>query len=285
MRLNDPKLSKEFSTERQETKKQNQDLDAEYVPPYLRMVVHFTLFAIEEQDFLTEDEQEILRFVFPGSDRDDLSVETDKLRLTQKSDRWRHTSDGEVFVRRHLGWRLGIRNPPSGEEDKKCTKEENERKRKALPPRPAAWIILLHDLAWNWRPKSIDTNLVHELLAGIENSSVSPTQVKDQSGAEDPRKAFLNAEDPGWAWYKEKDKDKWVHFHFPKLDTFRQLDRFLMVWNDGLPTVSTSLRRDELVRRWVFAGSVAKGSEDRYKEYATGQLKMPKTKKEEDDQI
>ena len=57
-------------------------------PWYLRMVAKFTVSAIEEQDFLTEEQQDRLRFAFPGSDRDDLRVETDRLSLKQKFTPW-----------------------------------------------------------------------------------------------------------------------------------------------------------------------------------------------------
>ena len=43
-------------------------------PWYLRMVAEFAVHAIEEQDFLIEEQQESLRFALPGSGRADLWV-------------------------------------------------------------------------------------------------------------------------------------------------------------------------------------------------------------------
>ena len=133
-----------------------------------------------------------------------------------------------------------------------------------LPPRPVAWIILLHDLSWRWQQASITKNLGRELLASLRK----------------PKNDRPCLEDPGWAWYK--DQEKWSHFPFPKLDTFRQLDRFLIVWNDVIPSPpSNALNLDSLVSRWVFAAWIAEGSEDRYENFVNKELPIPETSTEE----
>ena len=207
-------------------------------PSYLRMVVECAIPAIEEQDFLTEEDQDILRFVFPGSYRDDLWIETDRLRLEQKSRPWRNISSGDVVVRRHRDWRLGILGPEA--------QPHGQIKKQGLPPRLAAWIILLHDLAWNWNCESISENLVDRLR----------TQIGEHRIAITPKMAWPNAKALGWAWYKDKDEDKkdvWVHFPLhPKLDTFRQLDRFLMIWNYRLKKKHPKSLRDTALN-WVDA--------------------------------
>ena len=228
-------------------------------PAYLRKVFEFVLFAIEEQDFLTEKEQELLRFAFPSSYKLDLQVTTDNIALKPTVGPKIEVSSSDVSVCKHFVWEIRI----SDVDDKKSMSLM------PLPPRPAAWIILLHDLVWNWRQESIAKNLVCELLKEIRKSRISLTSKEDATPPEDPEKALTSPENPGWAWYSHENE--WLHFPLPNLDTFRQLDRFLMVWNAVLPCPDSKkpLNLDTLVRRWVFAAWIAAGPEDRYEKFAT----------------
>ena len=250
---------------------QRKPTGSEPVPPYLWTVVDFALLAIEEQDFLTEKQQDAIRFAFPTSHKDDLLFETGTFSVEQKVSRSRKISDNKSCVREHLDWKIGTSKVKLG---------GNGPEQKFLPPRNAAWIILLHDLAWYWRRDSLTQNLVHGLIDKIKNKSrVSVTPKQDRP----------TAEHPGWAWYRHEEK--WVHFPFPntdlslqmgKFDTFRQLDRFLKVWSYKLPSSdSSSLTLDCLVRRWVFAAWIAEGPEDRYASFVNEELNMPETKEDE----
>ena len=68
-----------------ELTRRKQDYD-EHIPPYLWTVVDFALiYAIEEQDFLTEQQQDTVRYAFPTSHKDDLLIETRNFILTPKS--------------------------------------------------------------------------------------------------------------------------------------------------------------------------------------------------------
>ena len=235
--------------------------DDEKIPPYLWTVVDFVLLAIEEQDFLTEKQQDPLRFAFPTSHEDTLRVGTDKFSLKPKVSPKLNISADNVFVREHLDWELGISSVAT----------EKAGPVPYLPPRTAAWIILLHDLAWDWQEKSIATNLVRKLLKKIGKSRISltPKPNKGLPCSEDPEKATPGPKDPGWAWYSHKNE--WLHFPFPSLDTFRQLDRFLTVWSVDMPSPAPtkSLLLDTLLRRWVFAAWIAVGPECRYKKFTT----------------
>ena len=193
----------------------NCDID---VRENLRMIVDCALPALEEQDFLTADDQELLRFVFPTSNRDDLQFATDTLRLTQKISRWHRSPAGDVLVRKHLDWRLRIFDPDA----QKGKRQNGPNERKHVPSRQAAWVILLHDLAWNWKRESVLENLVQSLRREIGDPSKRIESTKD-----------LDTRHPGWAWYKEANEKegRWVHFPLPEVDTFRQLDRFLTIWN------------------------------------------------------
>ena len=219
-------------------------------PKYLRMIVEYALPAIEEQDFLTENDQEVLRFAFPTSSRDDLQIGANRLRLMQKSSRWRNNTEG-VLVRPHLAWNLGIdQDGPDGENNAQH-----------LPPRPAAWIILLHDLAWEWSRSSLQGNLVEKL--GREVRDLEPTK--------DVAKVSL-----GWAWYQQDDH--WIHFPLPEVDTFRQLDRFLTIWKRELASDEGSVKSGlEVERRkrkvalgWAKAAWIVENdSERRYHAYVS----------------
>ena len=251
-------------------------------PAYLQMVVECALLAIEEQDFLTEDDQEILRFAFPTSIRDDLQVRTNRLRLTQKFSPWRSDSTKDVLVRPHLDWNLGIlrRKPQmtkcnSGakchgpQETQGQDGQDGANEKWHLPPRLAAWIILLHDLAWQWCHNSLLENLVQRLRSKIGDSVIWIESTKD-----------LDTVPSGWAWYKQEGRDHWVHFPLPEVDTFRQLDRFLAIWNRQVPNGLESVKSDTEAKQrkrkvalgWAKAAwIVEKDSERRYHAYVSAE--------------
>ena len=240
---------------------QNMKYDREVAPKYLLRVVDFALLAIEEQDYLTEEQQDTLRFAFPKSQKDDLLFQTDELTLVAKKGVPQETSPGGAFVRSHLDWKLGISN-----------NKETVGPVPFLPPRTAAWIILLHDLVWNWVPDRITTNLVREFREALSK--------------EKRWKRLPTLNTPGWAWYKNKDA-LWVHFPLPKFNTFRQLDRFLVVWNQNLknltPKSSTNLTPKGVVRCWTFAMWIAEDLEGRYDRFADSILKTPEEKTPEEE--
>ena len=255
---------KELAESNCNQQKQHDDKEA---PKYLKKAVDFALLAIEEQDYLTEEQQDILRFAFPKSSVDDLLFQTDKLILKAKESLPKEIKSGRVFVRKHLDWKLGVSNHKGTVGPVPF-----------LPPRAAAWIILLHDLTWSWNPDRITKNLVDELCVELSKKKrwKHPTLVTS-----------------GWAWYKNKNKKApWVHFPLPSLSTFRQLDRFLAVWNDVLGKNPTNLPRKGLVRCWVFACWIAEGlehpeepenPEELYDKFAYGRLKMPTNDEDEQD--
>ena len=185
----------------------------ERVPAYLWTLVDCALLAIEEQDFLTEENQETLRFAFPTSTRDDLQLRMDELRVRQKDTAWRSNPTNDVLLRPQLDWRLGIRGRPPA--TNRQLVEGAPIDKWYLPPKPAAWIILLHDLAWTWKASALLGNLIGRLRAHIAFNRIEATN--------------LDTGDPGWAWYK--NDDQWSHFPLPGVETFRQMDRFLAVWS------------------------------------------------------
>ena len=123
---------------------------------------------------------------------------------------------------------------------------------KYLPPRPAAWIILLHDLAWHWKRSSLTCNLAAGLLKKLKGPNNDKRQPPTFSG---------------WAWYLHNDN--WIHFPLPCFDLFRQLDRFLAIWNDSLRNATRPQPMGEVVDLWGKAAWIAVGPECRYKGHAS----------------
>ena len=239
-----------------ELKERKQDHD-EKIPPYLWTVVDSALIAIEEQDFLTEQQQDSVRYAFPTSHKDDLLIETRKFLLASKSSPRLDIACDDVFIRKHLDWKLGISNTASNKSNQGFN--EHGSSPKHLPPRTAAWIVLLHDLAWDWQQSSLTRNLIHQLLTKIKTPDVSIALEENQP----------SMEHAGWAWYI--DKQKWVHFPLPCVSIFRQLDRFLVIWSDGLTKVHDPIRLDGVVNLWGLAAWIVNGTEDRYLTFVNDQ--------------
>ena len=127
------------------------------IPEYLEKIREITLVNIEEQNFLDDQRQDMLRSAFPtGFDMG--PVETTKFNLSMRPTTFTVDPNKEQAFRKHLGWKLHV-----GETDGDKSKEADTKVRDSfshLPPRPTAWIILLHDLTWLWNSEKITVNLV-----------------------------------------------------------------------------------------------------------------------------
>lgn len=246
---------------------------------YLRMLIEYAIPTMEEQDFLTEKDQEILRFVFPTSTRDDLQLRTHMLHLRPKFSPWQLEDDGDVLVRRHLDWRLGVSRPKQPAKGRRADNSDRSSPMEHhysdyddgnhkwyLPPRLAAWIILLHDLTWKWERDSVLENLVRRLLWSVTDSTASIESPRD-----------LKTTHPGWAWYRRMEsggsRNRWAHFPLSGIDTFRQLDRFLAIWSYG-PAVgrgqtgSPPVNATAAAKKWAMAAWIVRnGSEGIYEKY------------------
>jgi hypothetical protein len=205
--------------------------------PLLSMVVNFVKLTIEEQNFLNEQQQQALSGVLPTRHyyAPDTFLETDRLRLGPEGRSWKIA--GEVRVRNHSPWKLMVGK----------VQPRTDIAFAKLPPRPTAWIILLHDLAWKWSRESMSVNLVETLTTELNPEAVTVL-------ATEPPEEFRWA-----AWWNGKS---WQHFPMPPFKTFQQLDRFLHVWNRGLDwwsqeydsklTSNRSLR--DVIDLWALAG-------------------------------
>ena len=224
-------------------------------PEYLEKIREILLIYIEEQNFLDDRRQDVLRSAFPtGFDMG--SLESNKFTLSA-----RHTSfisDLDQFpdqvLRKHLGWKLQVTE--AGEDRRENKKKNPGDSFSHLPPRPTAWIILLHDLTWRWKSEKIAVNLVKQLIEQVNK----------------PLNHAPELEDLGWAWYRSYCEDKylrkvevWRHYPFPDIKTFRQLDRFFGVWNYLLTKhADCSLARRKNIEFWICAGWIATGPDDHY---------------------
>ena len=246
-------------------------------PAYLEKLLQIVIRTIEEQNFLTEKQQELLRSAFPLN-YDAGPVETDKFELKTKDRAFRgtppETETETLWWRKHPGWRMYV-SDNSVEKDK--GKRKGNEAFSHLPPRQAGWIILLHDLSisWDWE-RSITDNLVHKVCKSLKK----------------PIKHNPGPKCPGWLWRpQEEDKNgekrqtkTWEHFSIPDFQTFRQLDRFLAIWNDGLSNLgSESLSSESLTGLWERASSIAAGPDDCYdREMEKIEEKEPMNKEKED---
>ena len=223
------------------------------IPKYLEIIGEITLVNIEEQNFLNDQRQDMLRSAFPTG-FDTGPVESNKFHLSMRPATLIMDEYKDNAYRKHLGWKLNIAVRDEG--DSKTTDSNVGEPFSHLPPRPTAWIILLHDLTWLWNREKITVNLVEQLI--------------DQIGY--PISHSPRIEDMGWAWYRSdyenqegEPGEQWYHYPFPCISTFRQLDRFFDVWNYLLSQHDKrSLGRKTQVDCWIRAGWIATCPDDRY---------------------
>lgn len=268
-----------FALHNPRTQEKNRPGDPYPPPALLLLVAEFVELVIEEQNFLTEEEQTNLRDgVLPSRHYSarDIQFGMDRLSLEPDPNTWenptqigqdeaptqvgenqesQNQSETELWVRPHRSWKLAPKtNIDESEEEAGLFAK--------LPPRQTAWIILLHDLACEWKAESVTGNLVKEMLGRLHKWSESKSKLNSQWKSDnntevkdlkfhhlvklrarrkehnvpeeytklDPLKDFQ-----GWAVRIRKIGSETTYEHFPKpnFETFRDLDRFLFVWSTG----------------------------------------------------
>lgn len=190
---------------------QSKKTPEERIPELLSSITDIVNLVREENSFLNSKQQEILEKVLPTRvySPEDINLKTDQLELRQVARTWKSQIEKNAWIRNHRSWNLG---PLS------VNKEIDNNPYAKLPPRPAAWFILLHDIAWEWSHDSITVNLVNKLCQELNTGNL-PT-------SEDGKPLS------GWAFGLTGSGYK--HFPIPEFNTFRDLDRFLFVWSRGL---------------------------------------------------
>jgi hypothetical protein len=212
------------------------DVDSGDARELLPLIERYARLEIDEQSFLNETEQGVVLGVFPTRTYFAREFDMNCLRLESDSSRWSKKQHGKVWICNHRAWKMAP-NPKSKQQF-----QEDEWFNK-LPPRPTAWMVLLHDLAWTWKNDSVSGNLVERLCKDI-------TEWKPKAGLltknEDPSTDF-----PGWAVLH--NRSTYQHFPMPNFQTFRDLDRFLFVWRTGIGSLDDQSKSD-FFSVWALAG-------------------------------
>jgi hypothetical protein len=238
--------------------------DKKKIPVLLSSVRDIVNLVREENSFLNEKEQEFLEQVLPTRvySHEDINFAMDRLCLKPSQRTWNEKikeTKEPLWIREHYTWDITVNDDsnnknvrPNNEEGSNQADEDSNQilqdQFAKLPPRPAAWFVLLHDLAWKWSPESIKGNLVKRLCKELndwklfeDKTDQLPNRVNLKNSNQkfyteskvelDPSDFFL-----GWAvWQNTNDtKQPYEHFPMPDFKTFRELDRFLYVWSRGV---------------------------------------------------
>jgi hypothetical protein len=292
------KKDEEKAREENEFKKEDCGEDNEKNPQLLLGIRNIVNLVKEEQSFLNEKEQLVLEGVLPTRtySPEDISFDMNRLRLNPTQRTWKGDS-GQLCFRDHRSWDLGVnnefitdsKNDRSPNEDEGLNQADKDPYAK-LPPRQAAWYVLLHDLAWKWNHDSLTVNLVKKLCNELvekpiwERKPALPLTLEQplEDAAKEAMRKFLilferfvdpsnktnkakqeeekQEPDPstdfqGWAVYSVEGAT-YNHFPIPEFNTFRDLDRFLFVWSSGLKYLKNPEEHDvsKIASIWALAG-------------------------------
>lgn len=230
-------------------------VDNDKTPLLLSSVMDMANLVREEQSFLSQKAQEVLDGILPTRSygyAEDLNLGMDRLCLRPSHRTWKEQKPASLWIRDHRSWDMRV-NSKFINDPKKSTKQDESQGTEQdandpfakLPPRPAAWFVLLHDLAWKWRPDSITENLVKKLCEELSqwkaemcDKDASPrnqecsSKLEYLSLIEPERTPDPSGDFPGWAVWCTNGA--YEHFPMPEFETFRDLDRFLYIWTRGL---------------------------------------------------
>lgn len=237
-------------------------------PALLSCVLGFVKLVIEEQDFLNEEQQGVLSGVLPTRHytEQEIYLDMDRLRLGPEQNTWNEQTRKDLhqesdktperlWVRKHRSWKLGLKTDEAESEGEVGLFGK-------LPPRQTAWIVLLHDLAWTWKSERVTGNLVKKLCGdldtwsrsrpkagrlskGEDNTEVTKMRIRQlvkiletEKSDEDGIERNLSPLDDFLGWAVLLKEETYHHFPMPDLETFRELDHFLHIWNSGLDWVA-----------------------------------------------
>lgn len=298
------KIAEKAREEKEFKKEDRGDEGNEKNPQLLLGVRNIVNLVKEEQSFLNEKEQLVLEGVLPTRtySPEDINFDMKRLRLKPTQRTWKEKEKEkknsiETWFRDHRSWDLGVnnefitdsKNDRSSNEDNGLNQADKDPYAK-LPPRQAAWYVLLHDLAWKWNHDSLTVNLVEKLCSELvekpiwESKPARPLTLKQplEDAAQEAMRKFLilferlvdpsnktneakqeeekqepdpSADFRGWAVYS-LDGATYKHFPMPAFDTFRDLDRFLFVWSSGLKYLKNPQEHDvsKIASIWALAG-------------------------------
>lgn len=258
--------------EREKNKSEGEEAVDNHTPLLLSCVRDIVNLVRDEHSFLNEKWQEVLGGVLPTRtySPEDLNFQMDRLSLRPSPKPWKTFDSGKIWVRSHRSWDLTVNaKPAENQETEKAVKDPFAK----LPPRPAAWFVLLHDLAWKWNQDSVTGNLVKNLCEDMKAWEWNPkkSELAPQPHADDSSQAIKDASmeaikqflslferlvnewnktetariveekiDPnpqddfrGWAVWGD-DTRRYTHFPIPEFEVVRDLDHFLFIWSRAL---------------------------------------------------
>lgn len=179
------------------------DEDYDQIPQLLLVVRNIVNLVREEQSFLNETEQNVLEGILPTRhySPEDIIFNMDRLCLKpternwkeRKSSVWKERkSSVRLWFRDHRSWDLSVNRKFISDSNDTETRPDEDECLKAnkdpyakLPPRQAAWYVLLHDLAWKWNRDCVTGNLVERLRKELEKTiweqTVAPQVNLEQS--------------------------------------------------------------------------------------------------------
>jgi len=217
-----------------------------------RLVENFARYVVDEQSFLDEDEQTELLKIFTTRHYFDRELDFSSLKLAPEPSRWIPLSQNKGSIRR-----LWFRMQRSWELKVNLGEHSGPHK---LPPRPAAWVALMHDLSLNLNDTVPNGSPILELCRQLNNDQLD-------------RSTDLNLTARNFGWFVLDNGKTCRHFPMPELRSYMKIDRFLHVWNSGVEWIRNhSVRSEEkqvqrFVNLWLLAGrSVDSVS---YAEFAT----------------
>jgi hypothetical protein len=222
--------------------------DTRDIPVLLKHVAETVNLAKDEQSFFSDRQQKALENILPTRSYapEDMIFKMDCLEIKTSGQEWKGLDKDKIKVRSHASWDIKIKEKflPKLKVSETIDTQENSDPYDKLPPRQAAWFVLLHDLTWEWNTRNLTQNLVKTVLEQLG---------KSESGSE-----YLE----GWA--ATSDGGTWTHFHLPEFEIFRDLDRFLHIWSLGLKWLEKNkgwetTTSDEVKFLWVLAGEIVIG--------------------------
>jgi hypothetical protein len=217
----------------------NQDDQA----PVLRLVEEFARYVVDEQSFLDDQEQTALLNIFPTRHYFDRELDLKNLQLDPETGQWTPTVKSKtrrrLWFRKQRSWTVKVGVNVQLKDPSDTTNK--------LPPRPAAWIALWHDLSFSWNG-NVNGSPVEKLCDLLNEQH---QERKEESELGPPT-------DLGWFVFD--DRSGYTHFPMPHLRSYKQLDRFFYVWNSGVdwhnnrPVAEEEKQVERLISLWLLAG-------------------------------
>jgi|GEM_PF-1759682 len=193
------RINKEYKDEGNERE------DIEKNPELLLTVMDMVDLVREEQSFLNETDQNVLEGILPTRrySPEDIHFSMELLYLKPTERNWKDKQSSVwLWFRDHRSWDIRVNRKcitdssvtGTSPDEVECLKANKDPYAK-LPPRQAAWHVLLHDLAWEWNRDCVTGNLVKRLREELEKfvwKPVVPPPVNPEQPFQNVAKEVMN---------------------------------------------------------------------------------------------